>query len=188
MELYRYIAVLISVLLSALLARGQQAECELIQGSDLGTTESPSQQGLIADTYQIGDSSVPPFILLLQYRLTCIAVGCSPNRARYVSVITTYNCTGSIPPGTAAPCSGIIETQFDFECVDLEEGLGSRWILSTLSSESIQSPPDGNFTTPLRIGCSFCVSPTQGRMIGLDVEGETHCAGMHALYTRRSLD
>ena len=170
-----YIFLALAIALSCTSVRGQN-ECPAIQESELGNTTTPGTSGLIADAITLGDSGSVPDILVLDSQTVCLAVGPTRDLYRYVSVVVSFNCSGSLAPGNAlgiSTCDGELTVQFDFECV-----AGPQWQRAvTLGGDNVFNPADGSLTTSLRTDCSFCVDPTIAGSFGLTVDMATHCAG-----------
>ncbi len=174
--------------LSVVLVAVQAQDCPLLVTPDeLGNTTALSQEGLIASSYLVGDASTAPFVQILEARRVCLAAGSAPARYRWVSVIVRYICNGAVPAIAPAPCGNNLEvtSQIDFGCVDTDGPTGANppeWAIGLPPLPNILTyvsiPPDGDFTTPLQISCSFCVNPTEGPAAGFgDVDTESHCAG-----------
>ena len=155
------VAFLFSVYLSC--ANGQ---CPLIQGNQLGSTDTASQGGLIAEafTVQSGDNPSPPSVLLFGYNIVCLSAGGTRGTYRSVSVVANFSCTG-----TPSECNGDpLLSQFEFGCTD------SQWRSNIGgSAENIRTTPaDGTLSTPVRTNCSICISPVRG---GSSSANDNHC-------------
>ena len=171
-----YSWILLLAIVSCTPVRGQ-SECPEIQESELGSTTTPGTSGLIAEAITLGDSGSAPDILVLDSQTVCLAAAATRNRYRYASVVVSFNCSGSLPPGSPlgiSSCNGNLTAQFDFECV-----AGPRWGSAlTLGGDNVFNPADGMIRTALRTDCSFCADPVQGGPLGLTVDMPTHCAGI----------
>lgn len=185
MGCYSYVIFLVS-LLSVLAGARSQAECPLIITPDeLGSVDAPSREGLIASSYEVGDAAEPPLVQILDYNLVCLAAGVSLGRYRWVSLVVRYICDGAVPALAQGPCGDNLEVtaQFDFGCVE-SGGEPPRWEVGVPFigvNTYVSFPADGDFSTPVRISCSFCVHPEEGMAaLGVAVEVESHCAGWYS--------
>ena len=148
-----------------------QTECDEIQISDLG--------GAIAGLFGVGQVTSPD-VLVNSSRTVCLAVATARDKYRFASVIVTYECGGSAaqlcPPGPYPRTD-----QFEFECVDLNDGNGPFWSDSNVLDNDRNDPENSGITT-LRRDCSFCISPADATALlpaDIPVDTETHCAGSY---------
>ena len=162
-----------------LLSHARAQECDEIQASDLGNTDTPGTDGAIAFLFGVGQVA-PPDVLVSSSRTVCLAVTTARDKYRFASVIVTYECGGSAgglcPPGPYPRTD-----QFEFECVDLNDGNGPFWSDSNLLANDRNDPANSGITT-LRRDCSFCISPADAIGIlpaEIPVDTETHCAGSY---------
>ena len=164
-------------LLSLLLYASAQEECDEIQISDLGSNETASTDGAIAQLISAGQAGTPD-VLVISSRTVCLAVAATRDKYRLASVIVTYDCGGAAsavcPPGPYPRTD-----QFEFGCED--PGSGPVWQETTLLADDRNVPVNPSITT-LRRDCSFCVSPDDAATLGISptqnpVDNETHCAG-----------
>ncbi len=167
------------------IVRAQLQECELLTAEDLGSADAPSPEGIIAESYIRGDSPEAPLVQILQSRTVCLVAGRTPDRYRWTSVIVRYMCDGAVSRFAQAPCGNNVEVtaQFDLGCGDaIQIGDPPIWIAGISAVPTyVTSPPDGDFSTPLRISCSLCVNPEEGGDLlngtGIEIDVESHCAG-----------
>ena len=141
------------------IAGGQQ--CQRITGSDLGSSNSPSQSGLIAQSFVAvgGDNVAAPFIQILAFHIVCEAAGNQRNTYRYASLIANYTSN-----------SQAALSQFDYQCTS--SGVWGSNVAGS-SVGVITSPPDADFTTRLRQDCGICVNPVRSQFGNTDFV--THC-------------
>ena len=161
---------------------GQDAECPVIDGSILGTTDAPSHDGAIAASFALGQGLFPPLVQLFAFRRVCLSPAASRGLYRFASVIANFSCEGVLCPPSGGVGGLNFTAQFDFECVDFANGIGPHWGASLLGG-SYTGPPDGTFSTRLRTNCSFCVNPSPdvAGVLGLTPDVETHCQGWSAV-------
>ncbi len=159
-----------------------QDECVAVQGSDLGSTSTPSSMpAIITDAAKFGDGSTTLNVQLFNFSLVCLAVGLEANRYRYASVVVEYSCSGTVPAGSPLGCDSGGTTnytaQFDLECNT------GAWILSatllTSGGANVFQPPHATVNTEQRKDCSFCVDPTRSTALEANISADTHCSGMY---------
>ena len=159
MDLCRRLLVLACLMSPFLLARGQD-ECPDI---DMSGVES-----LIRDSYSSGDNPNPPTIGLTEFRVVCRAAGPTQGMYQYLSLVATYNCSGS---GCEGPT---VTAQFDTACIS---GVWDDLVSGFANDEIRTEPADGDSGTAVRTDCSRCLSPNRATEIGLTSDTETHCVG-----------
>ena len=153
-------------------------ECPMIEAGDLGDVDSPSQDGLIADSYITGgDDDGPPFVQLFRYHIVCSVVGTSQNTYQFVSVVAEYTCSGG--GSSCESTTGMIISQFDFGCVESSGG-GTKWddlVVSVANDEIRTHPADASFSTTMRSDCTLCLNPPSASLFSKTADTETHCVG-----------
>ena len=161
------VASLCVVLSLVLGARGQQ--CTQLQLNQ-------NIEALIVSALTLGDSGSAPAIDVIDSQTVCLAAGSTRDLYRYASVVVSFNCSGSLPPGNPlgiSSCDGELTVQFDFECT-----AGPQWVNAlTLGGDNVFNPSDANLSTSLRTDCSFCLDPAQGPVFQFAVDVVTHCGG-----------
>ena len=164
--------------LSAVVGLRAQAECDMLQASDIGSS-SASTDGFIAVLLGGADAAGRPSISVSNVAVISLAVGRERNMFRWASVLATYSCSGSICPSGDYPRT----EQFEVECV-LPDGQDDPiWSDSNLLQEQRNTPVNPSLTSAdLRKDCSFCVSPADRGNVGLPaaiaIDPEFHCAGI----------
>ena len=159
--LNRLTAILLIFLVSVArkMAEGQEGDCQPLQGTDLGDTESFNRTGLIA--MSLANVTAQPEVQLLNHTIVCIAQGTKRDTWRMVSGVARYVIAGE---SATQPFT----TQFHFQC----ESDGSAWNTTIVNStEFVLTPPDANCSTELRTDCALCVSPDQLP----EAANEQHC-------------
>ena len=142
-----------------LLARGQD-ECPDIDMSGV--------EDLIKDSYGGGDNPNPPTIGVTEFNVVCRAAGPTQGMYQYLSLVATYNCSGS-------DCeNSTVTAQFDTGC---SSGVWEEQVLSFSDDEVRTVPADGDSGTAVKTGCSLCLSPTRATDIDQTSDMETHCVG-----------
>ena len=169
----RMLRSVVCLLLFLLYARAQ--ECNEIQISDLGSNETASTDGAIAQLISAGQAGTPD-VLVISSRTVCLAAAATRDKYRFASVIATYDCGG--PASAVCPPGPYPRTdQFEFRCEDP----GPIWQETTLLADDRNVPVNPSITT-LRRDCSFCISPDDAATLMISptqnpVDPETHCAG-----------
>ena len=164
--------------LSAVVGLRAQAECDMIQASDIGST-TPSQDGFIAVLLGGVDAAGRPMVSVSNIEVISLAVGSERNMFRWASVFATYDCSGMLCPDDDYPRT----EQFEVECVLLAGQSDPIWTDSSFLLEQRNAPVNPSLTSAdLRRDCSFCVSPADkdnlGVPDGITIDDEFHCAGI----------
>ena len=167
------VPLLIAAVLWLCFAKIRSQLCPLIEGSELGTTNTTSPNGLISDAYQsvTGETIAPPLVQLFNYTIVCLHAGNMRDTYSSTSVVASYMCMGS-----PAVCNGsMVLSQFEFECVD--RGMGPEWIpgVGRSTANVITTPADGRLSTPLRRDCGTCTSPARNGFEQISNNSQ-HCA------------
>ena len=163
-----------SILFAAVLyffASARAQECSMITLEELGSTSTPSRDGLLAETYVDTEFPTPPRIRILNFHIVCLAGGRERNKYRYVSVVVRQTCDG-----TGRQCEERDEdeefmAQYDLQC----QGEPPRWYFRILgSTEHARTPhPIANLATKERRDCSACTTQLE------DSDVVTHCIRKH---------
>lgn len=95
----------------------------------------------------------------IRFNIVCEVTAGSVDRYRYVSVVAEYNNSFTV-----------LTSQFEFSCEEDDWNVK----VSDSTDNTITTPPDANFTTPLRRDCYLCLSPERSRI----TDTIHHCAGM----------
>ena len=154
-----------------------QAECDMIQASDIGST-TPSQEGFIALLLGGADAASRPMVSVSNVEVISLAVDSERNMFGWASVFATYDCSGMLCPSGTYPRT----EQFEVECVESTPG-NPIWTNSNLLVEDRNTPMNPSLTSAdLRRDCSFCVSPDDRGNVGVPaaiaIDPEFHCAGI----------
>ena len=153
-----------------------EPECRPIEASDLGNTDSLSQDGLIADSYVSGgDSSDAVSVRLFDFSVVCLSAGPTRGMYRHVSLVAEYACSGASCESTTEN----ITAQFDFGCV-MSGTSGTEWndlVVSVADDDIRTQPADAGFSTALRRDCFLCLNENGATALGLTTDAESHCVG-----------
>lgn len=143
--------------------RTANGQCSMITDEEIGNFTGPSAAGLISQARGLEYyDGVNPQIHVLAYNVVCTSVFSQRDTFRYVSLVANYtelNHMDSTPL--------MYSSQFDFVC---QEG-PNIWRTSKSGNHGIITPPDANFSTPLREDCGICI---RGSLAG---DREDHCRG-----------
>ena len=162
----------------ALLVSSQYAQSQL---DSCPTLPDPTVlEKLIRNNIAGSEGGRPPASLAVTVRklnYVCLVSGVFRDTYRKLSVVVSYDCSGSILCPSASPVS-----QFDFTCNS--EGMWEDDIFGT-SDFSRRDVADASLTTPNRTNCSFCIAPNHpvlGFLAGITrpYDETTHCIGMLA--------
>ena len=144
------------------------SECPMIRTNEIGSTVSPSTNGLIARSYvlQAGDNPQPPNVQLFVSNIVCLATGPTRERYRSVSLVANFSCSGAVCNNSNVASQ---VAQFHFECI-----LGAWTASSQGSTDFLRTDsPVGTLSTALRRDCSLCIDPMQ--LPQQLVDQSTHC-------------
>ena len=163
------LAVLKVVFLSILSATTAQSQwnCSLLEESELGSTESFTNRGLLAEALIAFNQGGDGEYQLVQYNIVCLAQGSGRGQYSMVSVIACY-----LRRNTA----GEMLAQFHFECVS---GQWSITVLDIVGVVTTSAEVVGNLSTPVRTDCRLCIDLSGG---GVDAPSATpaeHCIGKY---------
>ena len=165
--------------LSAVVGLRAQAECALIQRSDIGSTTA-STDGFIALLLGGADAASRPMVNVSKVVLISLAAGRERNMFRWASVLATYTCSGMLCPSGTYPRT----EQLEVECV-LPLGQDDPiWTDSNLLLDERNTPVNPNLTSAdLRRDCSFCLNPDDRGNLNISaaiaIDPESHCAGSY---------
>ena len=170
--------------LSAVVGLRAQAECDMIEASDLGSA-TPSTDGFIALLLGGADAANRPTVSVSNVEIIGLAVGSERNTFRWASVFANYTCSGMLCPSGTYPRT----EQFEVECVESTPG-NPIWTDSNILFEERSTPINPSLTSAdLRKNCSFCISPADrenlGVPAGVDIDPESHCAGIKRVASYR---
>ena len=148
-------------LIASVNAQGQG--CVELQTSDLGSTSSPTDTGLLAIMLaaQSGDV-INPTIQILESNNVCLAQASVRDLYRYVSVLVRYlRFSGGMAPVT-------VTAQVEYECIAGEWGF---------SRPSVDFNSNATLTSLVRTDCNLCIGPATApaSFVLTDIE---HCFGM----------
>ena len=135
---------------------GQDNRCPRLQASDLGSTASLSNTGLLARTIgaTAGESSNPP-IQILQVNTVCLGQSQVRDRYRSTSVVVSYMRGGAQ-----------VTAQVEYQC-------DPNGIWSFGSDPVVDISPVATLMTPTTANCILCIDP-----VTLTEASEIeHCAG-----------
>ena len=181
---FHFILLLVATLTSQSLA--QLHNCELITESELGSTTTHSQDGIIPTALATGGGTNPdrPFILIRGYRVTCSVAGIAPDTYQYLSVVVSFSCAdrGGLPCiSSIFPLidgEGDFTMQFELRCTSSKEWTRGNDFTTTESS-TISNPANGNLMTPHNRRCGLCLNNDE-RVLRLPTSvlynTESHCA------------
>lgn len=170
MVLVIFMMVPASILCEAPTGYTDQGDCDPVESSsDLGSPDALSSEGLIAGSFTNNNNNGvadPLLVRIRDYKIVCEVAGLSKGKIRGISVITTYDCMGSVcgPLGVTR-----VTSQFNFYCnfPDL-----------TLVIEEVgrNEHPIGTTETPLVTTCGRCASYNRARVTqALYYKNDTNC-------------
>ena len=146
------LVILLALLLSSPSATNGQ-DCPELQSSDLGNTTAASTVGLLADTLMsVNMLAANPSVQILESNTVCLSQAPLKDTYTYTSVVVRYTADGNEAT-----------SQVEFKC------FGGEW----MTGSAVESSPDAGLTTPVRIDCALCFSPT----VAASTEVE-HCIGI----------
>ena len=130
--------------------------CAELQASDLGSTDSPSNTGLLATTIgsTSGESSNPS-IRILQVNTVCLGQSQVRDRYRSTSVVVRYLRDGAE-----------VTAQVEYQC-----DANGMWDFG--NSPVVNTSSMANLMTATRTNCIICIEPTTG----VPASPIEHCAG-----------
>ena len=137
-----------------------QMDCALPTNSDIET--------VLVVTLRVGDRSSTPEVNVMNFTLRCLALSEERGRYGYVSVFVTYTCTGH----QLCP-TGMAQEQIESECAN---GVWNSTVLGT-TENTRRTDPVISISTPTRVDCAFCASPTLADLVVLTTDNENHCVG-----------
>ena len=174
--------------------RADIGNCMLPTMADLGRSDVPSQDGLVAGGLTadgIDAGNTRPFVRIIDFQYVCQSSGTMRGTVSSVSVVVQFEtCSGTeVFCADAANREAVIE-QFQFDCLavatDPNGGDPRMNVFSfdpnTISPtvrglvRTIASRVEADLTTPLAERCGECVDGTSA--IGLPATADTHCARM----------
>ena len=168
--------------------------CMLPTMADLGRSEVPSQDGLVAggltaDGTDAGNTR--PSIRILNFQYVCQSSGTMRGTVSSVSVVVQFEtCSGTeVFCANEANRETVIE-QFQFDCLAVAtdpNGGDSRMNVFSFNPNTISptvrglvrtiaSRVEADLTTPLAEQCGECADGTS--VVGIPASGDTHCARM----------
>ena len=155
------------LLVSSQYAHAQFGDCESLP-------DATELEELIRGTFRVGDSPSEAVINVRDFNFVCLVPGIFRGTYRKLSVVVSYDCSGSLLCSSATPLS-----QFDFTC-DTNE----MWIDELLGTSEFASTnvADATLTTPNRTNCSICIAsnhPVFVASIPLPYDETTHCIGTY---------
>ena len=172
-------AVLSSVAI-VLLVSSQYAHAQTF-GDCRSLPDAAALEELIRLTFRVGDSPPSGLVINVQdFNYVCLVSGMFRGTYRKLSVVVSYDCTGSTLCPSASPVS-----QFDFTCNSAE--MWDDEVLGT-SEFSRTDVANADLTTPNRTNCSICISPNHPSQPGIPLPYDmiTHCIGtyvcLHIIY------
>lgn len=147
----------------SVLGASKSQNCPRITMRDLGRIH-PSPNGLIPTRLAEDSGGFRPNIQLIGFHIVCEVTDGNVDRYRHVSLVAEYVNNGTN-----------ISSQFEFSCEEEDD-----WDIRVNGSteNTITTPPDANFSTPLRRDCYMCLSPSRN---SATTDPINHCAGM-AIY------
>ena len=140
-------------------------QCLMITDDEIGNSTGPSATGLISQARGLKyyGGRVSPKIHVLAYNIVCTSVFRERDTFRSISLVANYT---ELTHGDST--SQFYSSQFEFGCE------GNAWS-SRSDNHGITTPPDANFSTPLREDCGLCIKGNVAR------DSENHCSGNYSL-------
>ena len=173
----------VCVLLMTALFSVAAGQCPPVTLAELGTTDSPSDRGLIAESYASNSSGNPaaavPDVQVFALNIVCLGGTAARERYSMLSVVVNYSCAG-VACGAE---SGVNLAQIELECsTSLNEG--PRWVFADtvvpLRQPGRQIPANATLSTaPSQ--CAFCYTSLdaseQVTLPPVLVDDVRHCVG-----------
>ena len=150
------------------------SQCPIIIGDEIGNFTAPSSIGLLSQARRLESRNhVNPKIQVLDYKIVCINVFDRRDTFRSVSLVVNYTESRSMDSTPQENTS-----QLDLRCNN-KLNVWERYSNPSANRNryGITTPPDANFSTPLREDCGSCT--------GSLYKNENHCLGI--TYTRVDL-
>ena len=139
-------------------------ECARITMQDLTSSDNSRQSSILVQTYNPNFNALNPFIIVDDIHIVCESPGATRDTYRYVSVIVSQTCSGSL-------CNMeedvLTDVQYDFEC-----STSNEWIAESFGRDGAdirKDNPEADFDTERLSNCSGCGAALAG------ADSETHC-------------
>ena len=174
--------------------RADIGNCMLPTMADLGRSDVPSQDGLIAGGLTADGTdagNIRPFVRILAFRYVCQSSGTMRGTVSSVSVVVQFETCSETEVfcANAANRETVIE-QFQFDCLAVAtdpNGGDPRMNVFAFDPNTnspsitglvrtIASRVEADLTTPLADQCGECADGTS--VVGIPASGDTHCARM----------
>ena len=159
--------------------------------ADLGCSDVPSQDGLVAGGLTADGANTRPFIRIIDFQYVCQSSGTMRGTVSSVSVVAQFEtCSGTeVFCANEANRETVIE-QFQFDCLAVAtdpNGGDPRMNVFSFNPNTISPTITGlvrtiasrvvaNLTTPLADQCGECADGTSA--VGIPATADTHCACM----------
>ena len=154
--------------------------CTRPEASDLGSMDTLSTSGMVAESFITADGTDPPFVRIIRHHLVCEVAGFIKNTVGVISVLVEYDCRGLFCPGASNSNTTVtVTSQFQFQC----NPETSAFIASQVSRID---DPQANFSTPLDNQCGACSDPVIGTVIDRNNDPVTLCGGIYIIYYTRA--
>ena len=115
-----------------------------------------------------------PVVNVRDFNYVCLVSGMVRGTFKKLSVVVSYDCSGSTLCPSASPMS-----QFDLTCNSAEMWEDDVFGTSEFSRRNVA---DADLTTPNRTNCSICIAPSHPQVVNIPLpyDTTTHCFGMSA--------
>ena len=164
MSCWLSIAVLLLSVYHARAAQGGVRECKRITIQDLRSRNNFLQSSILVQTYNPNVNPTNPFIVVNDMHIVCEAHAATRDRYRYVSVVVSQTCSGSL---CTTEADVLTDVQYDFEC-----STSNEWIAESFGRDMEhirEDDPEADFDTEPLYNCSACAADLSG------ADSVTHC-------------
>ena len=153
--------------------------CTQPEASDLGSMDTLSKSGIVAESFITADGTDPPFVRIIRHHLVCEVAGFIKNTVGIISVLVEYDCRGLFCPGDGSPNTTVtVTSQFQFQC-NPETSTFRKISTSLARIDNSQA----NFSTPLDNKCGACSDPETGAIGDRNNDPVTLCGGIYIIYS-----
>ena len=180
---------LLAVAVSHSFAQPVVHNCPLVTASELGSSDTHSDTGIISDALRgPGDASASPALRIFDHQVTCTVAGTAANTFHFLSVVVFFSCVyqaGSLDCADSPTLSGPgnFTAQFELHCININAST-LEWTLGddvgSLVDDTVTNPADGSLTTERDDQCKLCYS-RRSRASRLtptvQYDPDSHCVG-----------
>ena len=170
----RHLFAVPSLVAIVLLVSSQHAHAIFVFGDCGNLPNATELEGLIRETFRVGDSPPDAEINVRDFNFVCLTPGMFRGTYRKLSVVVSYDCSGSTLCPSASPVS-----QFDFACNTDEMWIDQLFGTSEFARTNVA---DATLTTPNRTNCSVCLNSIHRMVVGISLsvyDETTHCVGTY---------